>query len=214
VRASLLWIPLALGVLVGAGAVWWLRAPHGPAGALESERPARVVASAPTATAPPAPPEREPPSEPEPPDDPVHPDRRYAAEQDADGAAGSMPTQIVYQIAEQYRDEQLSQAVPHRLIGAFESDIGGRPGSLRAFIAVVDPGLSDRDLTLLARDARARHRDAEVLTVRIYDSAEAATTPSWTDGGEAQRAHLVAEVTRNARSARDEIAVRGRALQP
>jgi hypothetical protein len=87
-----------------------------------------------------------------------------------------------------------------------------RPGSHRTFVAVVDPSISDSELEGLLRDIRQRHRDAEVLDVRIYDSAQAARRPSYLDGGELRERHLVAEIKRNDRLAFESMKVRGVAV--
>ena len=85
-------------------------------------------------------------------------------------------------------------------------------GDKRAFILVVDPQLSDRELADLARDVRDSHLDADWLTLRIFDSAAAATRPSWTDGGKSRQAHLVAELRRNTAGQGEWLKVRGQEL--
>jgi len=120
-----------------------------------------------------------------------------------------MADTIAYPRAEKLTARPLS-AIPHRVVGAWD-DAPDSPelGSRRAFILVVDPALDDRDLADLARDVRDSHRDAEWLTLRIFDDAAAATRPSWTDGGESKAAHLVAELRRNTAGPGEHLTIRG-----
>jgi hypothetical protein len=109
--------------------------------------------------------------------------------------------------------EPLSE-VPHEVIGAWdEQPDSPRPGSHRTFVAVVNPGISDSELEALLRDIRQRNRGAEVLDVRVYDSAEAARRPSYLDGGALRQRHLVAEIKRNDRLSFESIEIRGAALE-
>jgi hypothetical protein len=105
--------------------------------------------------------------------------------------------------------ESLSD-VPHELVGAWD-DRGSAPelGAHRVLVAVVSPSATDAEIERLLRDARARHRDAEVLDVRVYDSAEAATHAGWVGNQQ-----LVGEVKRNDRLRYDQMTVRGRAVTP
>jgi hypothetical protein len=81
-------------------------------------------------------------------------------------------------------------------------------------VLTVSPGQSDASLEALARDVRARNLDARILEVRIYDDAAAAIAPRVIDAGQVSRAHLVAEVKRNAAANLDVVRVRGRDLAP
>ncbi len=104
---------------------------------------------------------------------------------------------------------------PHRVLGAWDEDAqSSRAGQRRAFVLAVSPSQSDESLEALARDVRARNRDARILDVRIYDDADAALGPRVIDSGRRARAHLVAEIQRNEAAGLDVIRVRGRALQP
>jgi hypothetical protein len=104
---------------------------------------------------------------------------------------------------------------PYRLLGAWDEDEqSSAPGLRRAFVLAVAPSQSDASLEALARDVRARNRDALILDVRIYDDPNAATAPRVVDGGRLARAHLVAEIQRNEGAGLDVIRVRGRALEP
>ena len=77
---------------------------------------------------------------------------------------------------------------------------------------MVEPGLSDARVGQLVRDLRARHREAEALRIRIFDSREAATRPSWTDGGATRRAHLLADLYRD--GDRERLLLRGVEVDP
>lgn len=105
--------------------------------------------------------------------------------------------------------EPLSE-VPHDLLGAWD-ERGSAPtlGAHRVFVAVVPPAASNAEIERLLRDARARHRDAEILDVRVYDSAESATRAGWV--GERK---LVGEVKRNDRLGYDAMTVRGAPVKP
>ena len=104
---------------------------------------------------------------------------------------------------------------PHQVLGAWDEDAqSSRAGERRAFVLAVSPNQSDESLEALARDVRARNRDARILDVRIYDDAGAARGPRVIDSGRRARAHLVAEVQRNEAAGLDVIRVRGHALQP
>lgn len=105
--------------------------------------------------------------------------------------------------------EPLSE-VEHELVGAWD-DRGSAPelGAHRVLVAVVSPAASDAEIEKLLRDARARHRDAEILDVRVYDSGVAAAQAGWLG-----KRKLVGEVKRNDRLGYDALMVRGRALVP
>jgi len=117
-------------------------------------------------------------------------------------------------IAAKLAPEPLS-AVPHELVGAWDDlPDSERPGAHRAIVAVVDPNVSDKDLEQLVWDIREQHRGAEILDVRVYDSAEAASRSSAGDGAAERASHLVAGVKRNDRLGYDEVTVRGRNVGP
>jgi len=120
---------------------------------------------------------------------------------------------IPYPVEPHYSGRELS-SVPHRVVGAWDEDEGPGRGSHRALVLVVDPALPDAELEDLARDALARHRDAETLIVRIYDSGTAARTPRFEDGGRAAARHLVATVRRTPFRETDRIEIRGRVVSP
>jgi hypothetical protein len=81
-------------------------------------------------------------------------------------------------------------------------------------VAVVDPSTSDKDLETLARDILDRNRDSVILSVRIYDSAEAAKSSPTIDGGALAFEHLVAEISRNTAIPNETVRVRGRLIEP
>jgi len=116
-------------------------------------------------------------------------------------------------VSEKLAQEPLSD-VPHVLIGAWdEAPDSPDPGVHRAIVAVVEPTMSDADLEQLIWDVRAQHATAEVLDIRVYDSAEAATTGSAHDGGAERAAHLVADTKRNDRLDFDQTKIRGRIVE-
>ena len=53
------------------------------------------------------------------------------------------------------------------------------------------------------------HLDADWLTLRVFDSATAATRPRWTDRGKTREAHLLAELRRNTAGPGEWLEVRG-----
>ncbi|MGH0028164.1 MAG: hypothetical protein ACQGVC_00105 [Myxococcota bacterium] len=123
-----------------------------------------------------------------------------------------MPTTVDYPLEEKYRGQSWS-SVDYELVAAHD----GTPeaegeGPRRLFIAVVEPGLSDERVERLVRDIRARHRGAETLRIRVFDSKQAALTPSWTDAGDARKQHLVADFLRE--PGRERMLIRGREVQP
>jgi hypothetical protein len=103
-------------------------------------------------------------------------------------------------------------AVPHRVLRAW----GGGSGSAgpRELQLVVEPGLGTRELEQLLRDAVSRHGEAEVLTIRIYDSEEAASYDRHSDGGALAERHLVASMSRHRRLGVESLRVRGVELDP
>lgn len=121
---------------------------------------------------------------------------------------------IVMPIARKLAPEPLS-AVSHELVGAWdEAPDSEQPGAHRTIVAVVDPDMASKDLEQLVWDIRSRHQAAEVLDIRVYDSADAASRPSTLDGGAERAGHLVADVKRNDRLGFDRITVRGRVVGP
>ena len=139
-------------------------------------------------------------------------DRRDLGTGESEEVLSRLPTRIDYPLQEKYRDQVWSD-VPHELLAAHDgSQEHEGEGARRRFVAVVEPGLSDTQLERLVRDVRARHRDAEVLRIRVFDSRDAATKPSWTDGGAARKAHLLADLFRA--PGRERFLVRGREVDP
>jgi hypothetical protein len=117
-------------------------------------------------------------------------------------------------IAEKLAADHLT-AVPHELIGAWDDAPGSdRRGDHRTIVAVVESSLPTRDLEQLVWDIRNFHDGAEVLDVRVYDSAEATVRSAALDGGADRERHLVADVKRNDRLGFDQITVRGRTVGP
>ena len=157
---------------------------------------------APARTAGPPQPAREPTAEPEPAREPEEPPGEE-----------ERPARVQMRV-EQKLAGPLS-TVPHELLGAWDEAPGSpRPGAHRTLVALVDPDTPNADLEALVRDIRQRHRDAEVLDVRIYDSQEAATQPGYLDGGALRAQHLVAELKRNDRLEYESVQVRGVAIEP
>lgn len=116
-------------------------------------------------------------------------------------------------IAEKLAREPLS-TVPHELVGAWdEAPDSEHPGTHRAFVAVVDPGIPPRELEQLVWDIRERHRGAEVLDIRVFDSAAAAANSSGVDGAASRARHLVADVKRNDRLGFDQTTVLGQIIE-
>lgn len=123
------------------------------------------------------------------------------------------PGEVLMPVEAKLVAEPLSE-VPHEVLGAWDDQPDSpRLGAHRAFVAVVDPSISDSELEALLWDVRQRHRDAEVLDVRIYDSAQAARRPSYLDGGELRERHLVAEIKRNDRLVFESIEIRGTPIE-
>lgn len=95
---------------------------------------------------------------------------------------------------------------------------GGAPGSgssgPREIHLVVEPGLGTHELEQLLRDALAQHAEAEVLTIRIYDSEAAVTYDRHSDGGALAERHLVASMSRHRRLGVESLRVRGVDLDP
>jgi hypothetical protein len=103
--------------------------------------------------------------------------------------------------------------VPHQVLSAW----GGVPeakGGTVGLVAVVDPHLPTADLERLVRDIREDYAGAAVVSVRIFDSEEAATYPQHLEGSTLARRHLVADLTRNAALDLDTIRIRGILIDP
>lgn len=139
-------------------------------------------------------------------------DRRDLGTGESQETLASLPTRIDYPLLDKYRNQVWSD-VPYELVAAHDELVGEEAeGARRLFVAVVDPKLSDGQIERLVRDFRARHREAKMLRIRIFDSREAASRPSWSDGGAARREHLVADLYRE--PGRERFLVRGREVRP
>ncbi len=113
---------------------------------------------------------------------------------------------------ELYAERPMS-TVPHRVVrgwGAASDDLS-RLGLVGAYV-IVEPGISDAQLTRLALDIHKYHRDAKALSVRILDSEEAATYDRHIDGGALGEQHEVATVTRDPQLDVNRILVRGKVI--
>jgi len=105
-------------------------------------------------------------------------------------------------------------AVPHRVVRAWgASDDPKQLGLVGAYV-IVEPGMTDAQLIQLCRDIREYHRDANVLSVRILDSEQAATYDRHIDGGALKNQHQVATVSRDPTIGVDDIQVRGELVKP
>jgi len=93
---------------------------------------------------------------------------------------------------------------------------GGAPGTPgpRELQLVVEPGLGTRQLERLLRDAVAPFAEADILTIRIYDSEEAVRYDRHSDGGALAERHLVASMSRHRRLGVESLRVRGVELDP
>lgn len=206
-------VVVACGVLGGALAAF-LSLQVAQRRVARDERPAGPPAGAPAAPTASPPPAELPPPAASGPDADLGDWRRSAQPGEDREKLAALPTEIDYPRFEKYAGASFS-AVPHRLVAAWDD----RPddaafGPRRMFIAVVDPSIDDASLETLLRDMRDRHRDAEILGVRVFDSLEAARRPSWTDQGRSRDAHLVAELRRDAVHGRETLRVRGREIEP
>jgi len=105
--------------------------------------------------------------------------------------------------------------VPHQVVTRTSPDPEATPaeGRHQLLVIAVDPHLPTADLERLLRDLRDRHRDAAVLDIRIYDSADAARAERYDTGASRDR-HQVARVLRNDRIGVDTIRIRGVTLDP
>lgn len=163
------------------------------------------------APAPPPPAHEAPAGEPAPPPAPgAAADAPAQPEAGGEAAAPAPASEVAHLRREPKLAAEPLSDVPHDLLGAWD-DRGSAPtlGAHRVFVAVVPPAASNAEIERLLRDARSRHRDAEVLDVRVYDSAESATRAGWV--GERK---LVGEVKRNDRLGYDAMTVRGVSVSP
>jgi hypothetical protein len=78
----------------------------------------------------------------------------------------------------------------------------------------VEPSLGTGDLERLLRDALAGSAEADVLTIRIYDSEQAATYDRHRDGGALAESHLVASASRHRQLGVESLRVRGVEIGP
>ena len=105
-------------------------------------------------------------------------------------------------------------AVPHRVVrGWGASEEHSELGLVGAYV-IVEPGISNEQLTRLSRDIQKYHRDAKALSVRILDSEEAATYDRHIDGGALGEQHEIATVTRDPAIGVNRILVRGKVVGP
>lgn len=181
----------------------------------EAESPVRVVSSLDKK---PEPPPREPSGDgPIPPPDALPPEAETHPEsfRDLEGREEleTIPPTVEYPRLDKLVAEPLSP-VRHEVVGAWdedrESDV---PGRRRAFVLVVPPNATNAEIEGLARDVRARHRDASILDVRIYDDVRATLQSRALDGGRLAFQHLVGEVKRNEALDLDVIRVRGERVE-
>lgn len=106
-------------------------------------------------------------------------------------------------------------SVSHQLLGAWDdAPDSSAPGPHRVFILAVEPGTPESELEALLRDVRDRNRDARVLDVRVYESADALIGRASRTGDSPGREHLVAWVKRLDALGVDISRVRGRDLEP
>jgi hypothetical protein len=188
-------------------------------GVLASRWNAERAASAPPAPTPAerAPHRAAPEAVPAPPADALPPEAKEFPEEFADlkgeeepeADAGSLELPVLEKLVR----EPLSE-VRHQVIGAWddarESD---EPGRNRAFMLVVAPDATDQEIETLGRDVLARHGDAGILDVRIYDDEDATKGPRAADGGQLAFSHLVGQVLRNEPLGIETIRVRGRLVE-
>jgi len=199
---------LAAGLFAGIALAWW----HWPR-ERESIQPASPVpeslpAGEPTAA---AAMQQTPPAEPSRPADAALLDEREETTSEAHDDPEHAPAATGD--LELYARRPMS-AVPHRVIRAWGAgEDRGQLGLVGAYV-IVEPGLSDEQLTQLCRDIQEYHRDAKALSVRILDSEEAATYDRHIDGGALKNQHQVATVTRDPKLDVDAIHVRGELVKP
>jgi hypothetical protein len=102
--------------------------------------------------------------------------------------------------------------VAHRVLSSW-GGASGIPGP-RELQLLVEPGLGTHELERLVRDAIASLEEADVLTIRIYDSEEAVRYDRHSDGGALAERHLVASMSRHRRLGVESLRVRGVELDP
>jgi hypothetical protein len=177
-----------------------------------ASQPLRADESAPAAAMPRTPPAEPPAAEPSAAVDvaPVDEKRAEAPDPHGDEHAPAPSGDL-----EHYAKRPMS-AVPHRVVrGWGASEENSQLGLVGAYV-VVEPGISDAQLTQLCKDIQRYHRDAKVLSVRILDSEEAATYDRHIDGGALANRHQVASVKRDPTlGVKDgEILVRNKLVKP
>ena len=208
-RARLLWlVPIGLAAL----AAWalWLRPGATPERPPEAA-PAGIPRPAPPDPEPQPPPAAEPvapPADPELPEA-LAPEAPPPEAADDHGEAAPEPRSDVAW----YAESPMSR-VAHRVVRGW----GARPdaearGVVGAFV-VVDPDLPEAELERLLRDIGRYHHAVDTLSVRVYDSEEAATYDRHVDGGVFGEAHLVASLNRNTALGIEALRLRGRVLEP
>jgi hypothetical protein len=203
---------LSLGITLGAGAVWLA----GRGGDEPAIVPTPVSLAGNPAPLDPAAEgtglARIPPPEALPPEAEKYPQYFEDLEGKPSDEPETLPPTVEYPRLEKLVSEPLSQ-VPHRVLGAWDEDhASSTPGIRRAFVMLVEPGISNAELEALARDIRLQHGDAVILDVRVYDSERAAVQSQAIDGGALAFQHLVAEVKKNDRIPLDVIRVHGKRI--
>jgi hypothetical protein len=102
---------------------------------------------------------------------------------------------------------------PHEVTRAW----GGRPGASTGPVGlrvVVSPNLPTSALEQLVRDMRGHYGNADIFSVLVYDSEEAAQYDRHIDGGALAKRHLVARVVRDRSLGEDTIEIRGMLIEP
>jgi len=206
-------LTLILGIALGAGGMWLARSGDEepavvptPVSLARSESPPVDLTFDETGL------ERIPPPNALPPEAKEYPQYFEDLEGKAADEPATLPPTVEYPRLEKFTRQPMSP-VPHRLLGAWDEDhASSSPGTRRAFVVVVEPGVSDAQLEALARDIRLQQAGAVILDVRIYDSERAAVQSRAIDGGALAFQHLVAEVKKNDRIPLDLIRVRGRRI--
>lgn len=105
-------------------------------------------------------------------------------------------------------------AIRHRVVRSWGAAPGSGSNAPRELHLVVEPSLGTPQLEQLLRDVLAHHAEAEVLTIRIYDSEHAATYDRHSDGGALAERHLVASMSRHRLLGVESLRVRGVDLDP
>jgi len=112
-----------------------------------------------------------------------------------------------------------SEALPlspirHRVLRSWGAAPGSGSSGPRELHLVVEPSLGTGELDQLLRDVVSHHAEADVLTIRIYDSEEAVTYDRHSDGGALAERHLVASMSRHRRLGVESLRVRGVEIDP